>query len=282
MSDFEHIICKLRKVTKAKGYMKACCPAHQDDNSSLTVRVSEKGDLLLKCFAGCSFDDIVKALGVTKAECFASYSRKESREVCSYDYCDEQGTLLYQVVRFDPKDFRQRRPKDGLWEWGLGDTRRVLYRLPEVVDARNSGRRVLIVEGERDVDSLAKHGLLATCNPMGAGKWQESYSLSLIGRTCIIIPDNDQPGEKHAQEVYDSLRPHAAQVVILKLDGAKDVTEWLESHSLKELKALCVAALGADEEQSRALELVGQIRTLRRPSRWLAVRKLISDLEGEE
>src|SRR5262245_63486625 len=55
------------------------------------------------------------------------------RIVAAYDYTDDEGELLYQVVRLEPKDFRQRRPdgKDG-WTWSAGE-RRVLYRLPELV-----------------------------------------------------------------------------------------------------------------------------------------------------
>jgi hypothetical protein len=51
--------------------------------------------------------------------------------IATYNYVDESGKPLFQVVRLDPKDFRQRRPNGkGGWSWSLGKTRRVLYRLP--------------------------------------------------------------------------------------------------------------------------------------------------------
>ena len=55
--------------------------------------------------------------------------RPQPRIVKTYGYCDENGTLLFQVVRFEPKGFRQRRPDGyGGWIWKLQDTRRVPYR----------------------------------------------------------------------------------------------------------------------------------------------------------
>lgn len=42
------------------------------------------------------------------------------RIVATYDYTDAHGELLFQVVRYHPKDFRQRRPDGkGGWVWKL-------------------------------------------------------------------------------------------------------------------------------------------------------------------
>src|SRR5262249_53549637 len=97
--------------------------------------------------------------------------------ITAYDYTDEAGALLVQVVRLPPKDFRQRRHngKNG-WTWSLGKTRRVLYRLPEVRNAVAGGRLVFVVEGEKDADNLSGLGITATCNPGGANKWRPEYT----------------------------------------------------------------------------------------------------------
>ncbi|MDP6494877.1 MAG: hypothetical protein QGI09_05565, partial [Dehalococcoidia bacterium] len=93
----------------------------------------------------------------------------------TYDYTDEDGTLLFQTVRYDPKDFAQRQPDGkGGWKWNLEGVRRVLYRLPELLGADPS-EPVFIVEGEKDVDRLAGLGLVATTNPMGVKKWRPEY-----------------------------------------------------------------------------------------------------------
>src|SRR5580693_393734 len=95
-------------------------------------------------------------------------SPKRPRIVATYDYTDEAGQLLYQAVRMDPKDFRQRRPNgNGGWVWKLKGVRPVLYRLPAVL--RRGTETVFVCEGEKDVHAIEGLGLLATCNPLGAG-----------------------------------------------------------------------------------------------------------------
>ncbi len=109
-------------------------------------------------------------------------SSERPREVAYYDYPDELSTLLYQVVRYEPKDFRQRRPRvpnprntrRSDWIYELGDIRLVPYRLPELLDA-DPNAWVLVVEGEKDVDRARNLGLTATCNVAGAGKWRDEY-----------------------------------------------------------------------------------------------------------
>jgi hypothetical protein len=113
--------------------------------------------------------------------------------VAEYGYHDENGVLLFQCVRYEPKDFRQRAPKGSDWEWKLNGVRRVLYRLPELLKAGPS-ELVFIVEGEKDVDRLRSIGLVATCNVGGAGKWKPEYNEHLRGRRIAVIPDNDEQG----------------------------------------------------------------------------------------
>ena len=100
-------------------------------------------------------------------------SRNEGKRriAATYDYTDENGELLFQAVRYEPKGFNQRRPdgKDS-WKWSLKGVKRVLYRLPELMSA-DPAKPVFVVEGEKDADNLIQLGLVATTNPMGAGKW---------------------------------------------------------------------------------------------------------------
>ena len=108
--------------------------------------------------------------------------------VATYDYADESGAPLFQVVRLVPKDFRQRRPNGtGGWTWRLGKTRRVLYRLPELREAVAGERLVIVVEGEKDADNLLKLGFTATCNAGGANKWRAEYNESLRDADVVII-----------------------------------------------------------------------------------------------
>jgi putative DNA primase/helicase len=151
------------------------------------------------------------------------------RIVGSYDYRDEAGQLLFQVVRYEPKDFRQRRPKPGGgWDWSVKGVRVVPYRLPELL--AESTRVVVVVEGEKDVDNLSGIGVLATCNAGGAGKWTAAHAEFLRGRNVIVLPDNDDSGRKHAEQVARSLQGIAASVRIMELPGLPpkgDVSDWL-------------------------------------------------------
>ncbi len=152
-----------------------------------------------------------------------------AKVVASYDYMDESNNLLFQVVRYDPKDFRQRRP-DGNegWIWGLGDTPRVLYRLPDVIKAQT----ILVLEGEKDVLTAYRLGLpegwAATCNPMGAEKWRAEYSEFLRGKKVVIAPDQDEAGQRHAAQVAQALTGVADEVRCLSLSFGKDLSEWAE------------------------------------------------------
>jgi hypothetical protein len=147
-----------------------------------------------------------------------------------YDYTDELGALLFQVVRLRPKAFRTRRPDgQGGWHWGLADLRPVLYRLPRVIAADT----VLVVEGEKDVETAERLSLPAhwavTCNPFGVCQWRNEYTGFLAGKAVYLCPDNDAPGRDHLLQVGLALIGHAREVRVVALPpGIKDLSEWLE------------------------------------------------------
>jgi hypothetical protein len=153
--------------------------------------------------------------------------------VATYDYIDENGEVLFQVCRFTPKTFRQRRPdpsSPGGWAWGVKGVRQVPYRYAEVLSAIARHDMVFLVEGEKDADNLAKEGLWATCNAMGAGKWSDELSALLTGATVCILPDNDDAGRAHAAQVAASLKGRAKSVRVLELHDLPpkgDVSDWL-------------------------------------------------------
>lgn len=155
------------------------------------------------------------------------------RIVDTYDYVNEAGVLLFQTVRLDPKDFRQRRPcpacggpaelggsggliqceaaseRDrcrGGWIWNLDGVQRVLYHLPDVLAAAERGDTVYVVEGEKDVEALRAQGLVATCCPMGAGKWSDEFSEALRGAEVTVWVDDDDDGHQHGVDIIRSLR----------------------------------------------------------------------------
>lgn len=242
---------KPRKKT-AKGVL-VVCPAHADNDPSLHVSAAAKDGIILFCQSGCDTRNVLSAVGKTFADISASNGHKPSKTrpkiETAYDYRDESGELIYQVVRYEGKDFKQRRPNGkGRWAWNLEGVNRTLYRLPELL-ASDSNEYVFIAEGEKDVENLRGLGLIATCNSGGAGKWPAPESRHLSNRIAIILPDNDQKGEDHAAEVFSAIGAHAkdATRAILRLPGLPekgDVSDWINSGGTAgDLRKLAEAAL---------------------------------------
>jgi putative DNA primase/helicase len=226
------VLGKLEKVTGSGGRYKARCPAHDDDRPSLTVDLGKQGQVLLKCFAGCTFEAILAALDLSASDLYPENGKAKSSQLgeiaTTYDYVDEDGVLLFQTVRLLPKDFKQRRPDGrGGWIWKLDNTRRVLFRLPQLRKAIAEGRPVYVAEGEKDVLSLEVAGVAATCNPMGAGKWRDQYSETLRGADVVIVQDEDEPGRAHARRIAEALQALARGVRIVAPALGKDAHDHL-------------------------------------------------------
>jgi hypothetical protein len=200
----------------------------------------------------------------------------------TYDYRNEKGALLFQVVRMAGKQFWQRRP-DGNSGWvrDLQGLRRVLYRLPELLAAQ-PGSTVFIVEGEKDVENLREWLLVATCNPGGAvehtnksnsykGKWRAEYGDCLRGHHVVILPDNDGAGEDHALDVARHLHGVAASVCILRLPDLPpkgDVSDWFAAGGTAETLLELVRAEKAAPAQLKQFDDdidISVLRLNRRP-----------------
>ncbi len=234
------------------------CPFHDDQRASLSVYLKgeywkwrchgpcDKGGSVIDWVMATDGVDVVQAIETLSHRCNGSTTSPTARipkegtantrrEIVKvYDYRDESDDLLFQSVRYEPKDFSQRQPDGkGGWSWNLKGVRRVLYRLPELL-AADPSTPVFVVEGEKDVDAIVTLGGVATTNPMGAEVWNDEYSPSLVGRRVIIIPDNDKSGIDHAHNVARSVTPFARSVKVVNVPGlliAGDVSDYLNSGS---------------------------------------------------
>lgn len=247
---FEIRLAENRFRKSAAGYM-ALCPFHQDRTPSLSVS-TEKG--CWKCHAGCG------AGGILDFEQKFSSCDKETAMVrlaeiigipqlnlgqkpeAVYSYTDAFGKEVFQVVRYHGKRFTQRHSDgNGGWIYKTQDLKMVLYRLPEVITAKN----IIICEGEKDADNLtaalkgSAHLAVTTC-PRGAGKWQDQFSVFLAGKQVLILPDNDDAGRAHADTVARSAYRYALGVKIVALPDLPlkgDVSDYLKTHSGADLIA---------------------------------------------
>jgi putative DNA primase/helicase len=168
------------------GWM-ARCVGHDDKHASLSIGQGDDGRALLKCHAGCETTDVVARLGLAERDLFPARepTQKRGRIVATYTYEAETGAALFEVVRFDPRDFRQRRSNAaGGWTWNLKNTRRVLYRLPCVLAAAKAGGVVDVVEGERDVEGLERLKPTATCSEPTLGTRYSTRPYYPLYATC--------------------------------------------------------------------------------------------------
>src|SRR5690242_5694847 len=203
------------------------CPVHNGKDSNFSVN-SATG--LAQCHSQCGrgWDPIsleMELAGIAfpqaKEKLFELIGRprvpwEEHNLEAAYDYTDETGKLLYQVLRFHGKQFKQRRPDgQGGCIWGLGDVRRVPFRLPKLTGAHC----VAIVEGEKDVLTLERVGIVATCNNGGAGNFKPELVPFFAGKQIAIFPDNDDPGREHALKVAALLAAVAKSIKIVELPG---------------------------------------------------------------
>ena len=285
----DRLLSALRNAVGAAGVQardsntwRALCPAHVDAKPSLQITLKPDGQILLHCFGGCVFKDVLGALDMHPRDLYDPTTRRRAQgkrgsrrsslaDAVHYGYEDAQGALLFEVVRKPNKRFLMRRPArpddtpgkvkrdaDGShWVWSLKlspDYKkaldRVLYRLPEVNDAIRRNEVVFLSEGEKDADTLRGLGLVATTNPGGAEGWRTAYATYLQGADVVVLPDNDDAGIRRAVHVARDLLRVARSVRVLELPGLRqkgDVTDWIEAgHGRQELLTLAGTCLFAD------------------------------------
>jgi RecA-family ATPase len=175
--------------------------------------------------ARASNDAVERAL----MDAVSSIDRPKAKVVAQYDYRNADNTVAYQVLKYEPKGFRQRRPNGGGgWIWKLDD-HRVVYRLPDLV--QHPDATVFVTEGEKDADRVAELGLCSTT--VAAGKWTTECIQALVNRDVVILQDNDDAGRKRALEAAQALHGTASTiriVVLPDLPDKGDVSDWLDAH----------------------------------------------------
>lgn len=230
-----------------------------DRNPSFAIKDGDTQPIIVKCFSGCSQEDLIKALKRINLWPAApklvddTVSRIDwNNPLKIYVYRDVNGNYLYEKARYaiteaPYKTFIIRR-KDALsgkyiYKDATRGINRVLYKLPEAAQAANKGERLFIVEGEKDCDTLFEYGFIATTSDAGGGlhgrgKWPASCNSHLKGADIYIIPDNDEAGMQHAQGVALSLYNSGINCKIMELPGLEakgDVTDWFEAGATPEM-----------------------------------------------
>ena len=257
----DRFLSKLNGVRSSSNGWEARCPCRNDDNNpSLSIALGQDDKVLATCHRGqgCSIVEICQAVGLKVTDLYPP--RKEERKlslVATYDYRNEKGELLFQKQRFvdqwGKKTFRQRRPdpaNPGKYIFSLDDTPKILYKLPEIIEAKKNSEIIWLVEGEKDADNISKLGFCATTPPNGAGKWLDIHTRALEGAQVWIVADNDIVGRQHAQMVAKTLEKNGCAVI-----------SWVPPNNFKDVSELLGAGKSLDDliELKNAEPLSGEV-----------------------
>jgi hypothetical protein len=210
------------------------CPAHEDHNPSLAITATDDRTLV-HCRAGCSTADVLTALGLTYADLYAPEPEGPSSgphgvpeglpvpypKQCTYTWVNENKTPLFTTHRTPGKSFPVMSANGTS---GLNGTRRVLYRLPEVLAAVKAGGEIHVAEGEKDADALAIAGVTATTNLGGAANWKDADADTLKGASLVVVwQDRDEAGRKRCVHVGETLAARGIpyRVVMSRVEDEK-------------------------------------------------------------
>jgi len=238
--NWELFCSNLEQVKHNNNSIVALCPSHDDKNPSLTASCNGE-KILVKCQAGCTFKEIVTAVGMKQSQFFIPKEKTPTKKiVATYRYEDKDGGHVMDVVRFKPKGFRPKRP-DG--KWTLDGVTRVPYRLPQMLEAIKIGKDILILEGEKDCENAEKFGLVATTFAGGAGKWRKEYSEWFQDAKVICLPDHDDAGRKGMHHIASEISMVAESVRLLELPDLLekgDFSDWIkiEGNNLAKFNSL--------------------------------------------
>ena len=272
------------KLTGDGNARMCCCPLHEDGSPSFSIDLAQN---VWFCHGGCGGGGVIDLIMKLDKIDYATFAKREGIEsegrarpsawkgasavlkrpestakaesaplpkeiVATYWYHNALGNQMFQVVRYKPKDFRQRHMVNGSWVWSMEGVERLLYHLPDVLKSQTP----ILCEGEKDADNLIALGYCATTNVGGAKKWLDGYTESLVGKDVILCGDNDKAGQEHVNLVFESIAKRAKTVRILKLpEMFKDASEFIEAQPSKD-----VAKKILDDLIAEAVPHVGGVR----------------------
>lgn len=260
MRPIDKVLSRLPDHRATADGFKAPCPTHEDLNPSLSIRETQDGVVLVKCFAGCSQEKVVSGLGLDMADLFPARndppwpgrqhqsSRPQPRHFATaedaingygrgvpdrqWTYVDASGAEVGRTLRWNTATGKDIRPvakfADG-WRHAAMQEPRPLFNLPALL--ANQESPIYVVEGEKCVDALTALGFLATTSAGGSQAARFTDWAPLAGRLVVILPDKDTAGRKYAEKVAEILDGLGAAVVILSLDGLPaggDVADLVE------------------------------------------------------
>lgn len=217
--DLNEILSHFDGVKKEGGSQyRANCPACGDRKKHLYIAAAPNGKILLDCKKGCDFKDIVEAAHLSMSDCFANPVKPAPWVLLrEHVYTSANGDVVGKKQIYDTGDGKKTgiwyRLEKGKYIKGLSGVKMPLYHLDKLVTSHST---VIVVEGEKDVETAERMGFTATTSPNGAGsKWRQDFAEFFRGRPVVIIADNDDVGQKYAADAAELLCKTASKVRLI-------------------------------------------------------------------
>jgi predicted P-loop ATPase/5S rRNA maturation endonuclease (ribonuclease M5) len=254
---FDYVLSRLTVEKRGKNNALCRCPCHNDKKASLSVSVGNKG-VLIRCFAGCRTEDVVSAVGLSMTDLFyddlpqkgdwKSYveNREHKKIEAVYHYHTiNDGNYAFTKLRLTGKKLIYGKLENDRFMYGLGgrskkDVKAIYGNIKAIKKAVEDGKNVFLVEGEKDVDTLCKHGYTAFTYG-GTNDWQTDFSELVKNANVVILADNDIPGQQVADTILHDIYGVAksAKIIVPVPDVPKaDITDFFEKHGKQEFEAL--------------------------------------------
>lgn len=295
MQDSTETIAKaLGNAKKVNGNWLASCPVpghgrgNGDKNPSLSIK-EDNGKYLFHCHGGCDQHSVFDA--VRERNLLPSIQRQEyslaliKGELMTmptleqeWEYKDEAGETLFVKRRFKTNTEKGKTyslhkvDAAGNRKGSMTGARIVPYRLPELLNAKEAGRAIYLVEGEKAADALVSIGAIATTSHAGAGHWPEDITQYFVGAVVIVVPDCDAPGWKYAKRVVEALLPVAKAVRVLDFNLPElgdDAYEWVQDGGDRAKLA----------ELAKALPVITDINQVQTPE-WIVPRETVEEVQA--
>jgi hypothetical protein len=227
------------------GSILCCCPIHEASgahNPSLVLSITNAQRILFHCRSqNCDArhfrairNYLVEKCGLPRSHVGGN---SQAQGEIRYHYLNPDGSYVWTKAKYFTKTGKKRfackvwHETTGQWSTGRPDGAPLLYNLATIKQVLTAypARPLLIVEGERDVDTAGELGVLATTCADGANSWRIEDTRQLIElgvQKVTVCPDNDGPGIEHGILVAKTFAQTSVEACWLELPGAKDLSEW--------------------------------------------------------
>lgn len=260
---FRFVLSFFNVIKIVNGVAYCICPGHSDNKPSLHISMGDK-KIIFDCKAGCSYMDILNAVGLRPEQVYYDFCNRVDRRVsrgryyfrkkCEAEYAlrrIDTGEITHFKYRMPGKDFKQGYERDGVWISNLQgiDTSLSIFSNCEIFKLKQvaqNGEIIAYFEGEKDALNGKKYGLIGfTCGNVSDWSRHKKVFEYIKGAKLIIFADDDENNSglnnsNRLKEYFESLGGQAVVIVPAKGMNIKggDFTDYMKCHTKNDLNEL--------------------------------------------